>query len=234
MDKPRINWDKHIGKWTRYKEFETFLNSSYMYKVLTFLSQEYRKHNIYPKKQDIFKSFRLCDPDELKVVILGSEPYTNDKSTGLAFANSEGTISVDPPLVQLKNAVELDVCDGLKLDFDITLENWAKQGVLLLNTSLTSSEKIVNAHTKVWNKFMTFVVEFLSDRNPGTIFLLWGRQAQKFEAFSTFKLKDNSYIFRNVYPYKNNNFNMIWSCNHFSEANKIIKDTNGKEFCIEW
>ena len=236
MSKPIINWNKHVGGWYRYVDFGDFLNSHYMYRVLSHLSTEYKRVGVYPPKEDIFKSLRLCDPDILKVVILGSNPYCNIRSTGLAYGNPEGTYNISKAVSNIQRAVELDVNKGLKLDFDITLEDWAKQGVLLLNTSLTSIHHKTDSHSKMWEKFVKFVVEFIVIHFPGTIFMLWSDEAKKFEQLDeSWQIGDSCHVLKtDESPSDIVLTGKHWECEHFSKANKLITDMNGKEYKIDW
>lgn len=231
--KVRIDWSKYINKWSKYKDLVDFLNTKYMYSVLKYLDQEYKLHNIYPKKENVFKAFQLCDPSKLRVVIIGQDPYPNGQATGLAFANNEDTLSISPSLRHIRKAVELN-SDKINLDFDVTLESWAKQGVLLLNTALTVQYGQPNSHKKVWDKFTKFIIKFIGENFPGTIFLLWGAEAQKYEVIDDFNLTSRCYVMKQSHPSFAERRNRIWVCDHFKRVNKLIETNNGKEFCIKW
>jgi len=236
VSKPIINWGKHVGGWYRYVDFGDFLNSDYMYRVLAYLTREYKRVGVYPEKKDIFKSLRLCDPDMLKVVILGLNPYCTARSTGLTYANPEETYNISKSLSNIRRAVELDVHNGLKLDFDITLESWARQGVLLLNTSLTSFYTSSNSHAKMWERFTKFLIEFIAINFPGTIFMMWGEETQQFEKLDgTWALNDVCHVLRTEKsPMDVIQIGKEWECTHFSKANQLITDMNGKDYCIKW
>jgi len=213
----RINWNKYIEEWSTYKELNVFLNSNYMYSVLTYVYQEYNKYIIYPKRCNIFKAFKLCKPNKLKVVIIGSEPYIKGSANGLAFGNDNNNIKIDNSLQRIKRAVEKDLYNGLLLDFDYSLEKWAKQGVLLINTSLTVQHNLPKSHKKVWSKFIDFIVKFIAQNFSGTIFLLWGEEAQKYYDSTDFNLRKTCYVM------KVDDINANWECDHFSKVNKLLE-----------
>lgn len=228
-----VNWDKYFNEWNKYSEFNKFLNSNYMFSILKFLSQEYRRTTVFPAKNEIFKAFKMCDPHDLKVVIVGLEPYLNGKGTGLAFANKDTETTISPELVAIRNAVEKDV-NTIKLDFDVTLEKWAKQGVLLLNTSLTVRQNISHSHKEMWDKFTKFVLHFIGSRFPGTHIMLWGAEAQRYQNVDGFELKSTCYIYRYSHPKYNIDKMIDWNCKHFSMVNLLLEQQNGKEECIKW
>lgn len=227
----QVDWEKYIKEWSKYDELVDFMSTKYMYSVLKYLSQEYKNYNIYPERKNIFKPFELCKPDKIKVVILGNEPYFTGKANGLAFGNKDSLLSMSPELETIHRAVELDIYEGFYLNFDYTLEKWAKQGVLMLNTALTVKHNTPNSHKKVWDKFTKFLIKFIAMNFPGTIFLLWGEEAQKYEKIGSFDIGITSYVIKNTYPLKEN---INWKCNDFTKVNELIKNQNGEEFCIKW
>lgn len=234
MGLKKIDWYKYFGEWSKNNEWKEFLNNRYMYSVLKYLSQEYKSGKIiYPRRENIFKAFKLCNPHKIKVVILGQDPYYDGRATGLAFAN-EGLGKLSPSLKHIINSVEKDVHRGLKLDFDITLESWAQQGVLLLNTALTVQHNKPNSHKKVWDKFTKFVISYIAENKPGTIFLLWGNEAEKYKNINGYDINSHCYVKTHFHPAYAERKNIDWNCKHFSAVNRLIEQNNGKEFCIKW
>ena len=135
-----------------------------------------------PKLQDILKAFRLLPFDACKVVILGQDPYPQKGvATGIAFANKEGSSPTSPSLEVIKSSVLSLAESKEKAKFDVTLESWEKQGILLLNSSLTVHVNMPGSHQKVWKPAMEELVTNMSEANPKLFWILFGASAWKFE-----------------------------------------------------
>lgn len=212
--------------------YPNLISNNYFNKLITFLNKEYKTKQIYPKKQDVFNCFKLTNYHDLKVVILGNEPYFN-KATGLAFANKDNIREsvFSPSLLKIKDCIERDIKDGLYLDFDPTLEKWAKQGILLLNTSLTVVNNKPYSHEKYWNKFTKNVIKTINDEKTSIIFLLWGPEAREYKDLINHK---RHYILEYTNPIYAVNNNIDWKCPHFKEVNNILEQNNGREFIVNW
>ncbi len=179
---------------------------------------------ICPSKEDIFKAFRLTNLPDIKVVILGQDPYHTIRydnkpiATGLSFGvNDRGYI---PP--SLKNIVielESDL-EKFAIDFDYSLESWAKQGVLMLNTALTVQEGNPNSHSKYWESFIKRVLEVINNKTDNTIFILWGNHAKSFKKYltnPTFKFIESAH----PSPFSANHG--FFGSKPFSKANSYLK-----------
>ena len=209
------------------------MNDEYMRNVMVFLHEMYKTKYITPAKTDIFKPFKLTDLDELKVVIISDSPYINLRhATGLALANPNGIHDISRELEAVYKCIEESVYSGFYLDFDWSLESWADQGVLLLNSALTHIEnyKELNPYD-LWRNFMRQVVREISETQTGVQFLLLGNEAQYFERYIN---KSSSYVYSYEHPRDAVRENRMWCCPYFEEINTIICDNNGPEFCIEW
>lgn len=206
-------WLKHIDK-SWYERDKEFWNSDYMKKLIGYLGDRYKKATVYPEKDNIFRAFRLTPFDKVRVVILGQDPYPDGSATGLAFANSSDTLDISPSLKKIYESVERDMYEGLLIDFDYTLEEWAEQGVLLLNTALTVEKFNIGAHSKYWE---TFTQHILSMLLPGTHVCLWGNHAKMYEKF----LKD-CYVYKCTHPASAHYNKIDWKCDNFREINKNI------------
>lgn len=140
-------------------------------------SQRYTK-KIYPDKEDVFKAFRLTSFEDIKVVIIGQDPYYNEgQADGLAFSVKKGVKT--PP--SLKNIFkELVDNTGISYPTSGDLSNWAKQGVLLLNSTLTVEDKKPNSHVNYpWSIFTDSIIKYISDYKSNVVFILWGNFAIK-------------------------------------------------------
>lgn len=189
---------------------------------------------IYPKPDKCFRSFNTCRYNDLQVVILGQDPYHGkDQADGLAF--SSGIKGYCPPSLQnILKEVRDDIYPEQDLDLhdDFSLDRWARQGVLLLNTALTVEEGDPGTHSEVWREFTEHMINYINWKCPGVIFVLWGAHAKRFEKF----------ISPNLHPILTANHPSPLSANkggwfgnkHFSKINEIIAKNNGIEFCIKW
>ena len=147
----------------------------YIKKLETFLAKEYREKVIYPKKENIFRAFDLTDYNNVRVCVIGQDPYINpNQANGLAFAVAEG---VGPPPSLLNIFKEIESIYGEKPE-STTLEGWAEQGVLLLNTVITVRAGESNSHKDIgWEIFTDKVIQSLGEREAPVIFILWGTSA---------------------------------------------------------
>lgn len=212
----------YFGEWGRYLDFIT------LKKILTTLDLEYKTKKISPQKGDVFKVFDVCPYDKLKVVMLGQDPYPQHGiATGIMFGNNKTPIS--PSLEVIKNAlINPEFPDYSNYKLDITLESWAKQGVLLLNSALTVEENRIGSHIMLWRPFISHLLEEISNYNPGLIFVLFGNTAKTFLPY----INKNCPILTEQHPawYARNNSKMS---NHiFIEINKLLKDNNNLN--INW
>lgn len=167
------NMKNKLGDW--WPVLKPIFNSRRFVTLRTALKTEYANHRCYPSPGDVFRAFELTQFHDLRVVILGQDPYHNGVATGLAFSTNNGKMAPS-----LRNIVrELHDSHGLKVraDFDTSLEHWAKQGVLLLNTSLTVREKQPNSHKKLWDGFTLEVLKRIVAQHQSIVFVAWGKDA---------------------------------------------------------
>ncbi len=203
-------------------------NKDYFKELKQFLLQEKQQHFIYPSGKEIFNAFNCTPFDKVKVVILGQDPYHGKgQAHGLSFSVPFG---IKPP-PSLKN-----IFKELKADLDIpiaesgNLTSWAKQGVLLLNATLTVRAKQAGSHqNKGWENFTDAVISSLSENKEALIFLLWGRFAQNKASLIDSK---KHHILSAAHPSPFSAYNGFFGCKHFSKTNKIL-NKNGLE-TIDW
>lgn len=186
------------------------------------LDSMYRFKRVNPNKPDIFKAFELCPYSKLKVVFLGQDPYPQgNMATGLAFGNHKEVSEKDlsPSLKIIKDAViDLEVPHNITT-FDQTLESWAAQGVLLLNTALTVESEKPGSHAMLWRKFISHILKSLSFHETAIIYVLLGVEAQTFEPYID---KQYNYIIKHPHPASNARNNTKMDPNLFKDINKII------------
>lgn len=168
--KIETSWKKALSR-----EF----SEDYFVKLTEFVKSEYQKSTVYPRAKFIFHAFELTPFDKVKVVILGQDPYHGpNQANGLAFAVNKG-ISLPPSLRNIYKEIESDL--GRKPEsMSGDLENWAKQGVLMLNATLTVRAHSAGSHqNKGWEQFTDAVIKVLSEQKEHLVFILWGNYAQK-------------------------------------------------------
>ncbi len=163
--------------WKRVLEDE--FNEDYFSRLVEFVKKEYQESTVYPPARFIFRAFDLTPFDKVKVVILGQDPYHGPgQANGLCFAVDKG-ISLPPSLQNIYKEMENDLGQKSQ-NLEGNLENWAKQGVLLLNATLTVRAHQAGSHQKKgWENFTDRVIKVLSDKKEGLVFILWGNYAQK-------------------------------------------------------
>lgn len=190
----------------------------YMRDLIAFLDEERSRHRILPDPPNIFRAFTLTDFEDVRVVILGQDPYpTPGHANGLAFSVSEG-VALPRSLQNIYREVREDT--GAAPPPSGMLERWAGQGVFLLNTSLTVRAHQPNSHAgKGWEHFTTRAVEALSRRERPLVFLLWGRNArQKGELID----RSRHLVLEAAHPSPMSADRGFFGCRHFSRANDFL------------
>ncbi|MDG1189515.1 MAG: uracil-DNA glycosylase [Flavobacteriales bacterium] len=183
-----------------------------------FLIEEKKKYTIYPNGNKMFSAFNLCSFDKTKVVIIGQDPYHGpNQANGLCFSVSDG-INPPPSLKNIFKEIRDDIGD--EIPHSGNLEHWAKQGVLMLNATLTVRAKQAGSHQKKgWEEFTDFVIKTLSKDKEGLVFLLWGRFAQnKAELIDSNK----HHILTAAHPSPFSAHSGFFGCKHFSKTNTIL------------
>jgi len=197
----------------------------YYQKLRKFLVNEYSHYKIYPDMNNIFNSLKLADYNNIKVVIIGQDPYHEEgQAHGLSFSVQPG-IAIPPSLLNIYKELQDDL--GCYIPNNGFLEKWAKQGVLLLNNVLTVRRGLANSHKdKGWEEFTDNVIKILNEREKPIIFMLWGSCAKTKESLIT---NPKHYILKTVHPSPLSAHRGFFGCKHFSKANEIL----GTE-AIDW
>lgn len=213
------SWKNHLNT-----EFE----KDYFKELTTFVKSEYANHKVFPKGRQIFKAFDHCSFDDLKVVIIGQDPYHGDgQANGLCFSVNDG-VGMPPSLINIFKEIKAD----LGMDFPLTgnLEPWAKQGVLLLNATLTVRAQSPGSHqNKGWEIFTDAVIQTISEQKEGVVFMLWGAYAQRKGAIIN---GSKHKILASAHPSPFAANRGFFGNRHFSQANEFLVQA-GKE-PIEW
>ncbi len=207
-------------------EFE----KEYYLKLRRFLKEEYLggKHRIFPEMNNIFNALKYTDYDDVKVVILGQDPYHGyGQAHGLCFSVQKGTVP-PPSLVNIFKELKEDV--GVSQPSHGELTEWAKRGVLLLNTVLTVREGMAASHRGMgWEIFTDRVISLLNQREKPMVFMLWGNFAKSKGALLDGK---KHLILTAAHPSPLSAYNGFFGCRHFSLANEFLRKNGLEE--IDW
>ena len=212
-------WDELLGG--------LFSDERYL-KIREFLKYEYNNYIVYPDMYDLFNCFRYTPLNKLKAVILGQDPYHEpNQAHGLCFSVKKG-VALPPSLQNIYKEIQSDL--GIREPLCGDLTKWAKEGVLLLNTTLTVREHRANSHSKCgWAWFTDSVIKLISENTQNTVFILWGGNAR-----SKAPLIDGSkhLILQCAHPSPLSAFNGFFGCRHFSKTNEYLS-AHGKK-PVDW
>jgi uracil-DNA glycosylase len=213
------SWKEHLAP-----EFE----KPYFKELTAFVKKEYENKTVYPPPKEIFRAFDLCPFDNVKVVILGQDPYHGPKqANGLAFAVHEG-IRTPPSLQNIFKEIESDLKYPVSHDGD--LSRWAKQGVLLLNATLTVRAGAAGSHQHVgWEQFTDAAIAALSREREHLVFMLWGNYAKQKGAVID---RTHHLVLEAAHPSPFAADKGFFGCKHFSKANAYLADHGEKP--IDW
>lgn len=196
--------------------------------IRKFLIEEYSQREIYPPMHDIFNAFKMTAYNSVKAVILGQDPYHEpNQAHGLCFSVKEG-VKLPPSLVNIYKEIKSDL--GIIEPMQGDLTKWAKEGILLLNTTLTVRRARANSHSKCgWTWFTDEVIKLLSKREEPIVFILWGGNARSKKALID---KNKHYIIESAHPSPLSAYNGFFGSKPFSKTNEFLKSI-GKE-PINW
>ncbi len=204
------SWKQHLAQ-----EFE----QTYFKELVEFVRKEYASKKVYPSPANIFRAFELCPFDRVKVVILGQDPYHGaGQANGLCFSVNPG-VALPPSLQNIFKEIQSDV--GGELRTNGNLDDWARQGVLLLNATLTVLPGQAGSHQgKGWERFTDAVVEVLSREKEHLVFILWGRYAQeKGRVIDT----EKHLVLKSAHPSPFSAYSGFFGNKHFSQANEYLE-----------
>ncbi len=205
-------------------EFE----KDYFIKLTDFVRNEYKSRTIYPPAKDIFKAFDLCPVENVKVVIIGQDPYHGKgQAHGLCFSVKDG-VKIPPSLRNIYKELYDDI--GKPIPETGNIEHWAKQGVLMLNATLTVRAGNAGSHqNKGWETFTDAAIKLISEEKENLVFLLWGAYAQKKGAVINL---EKHYILKSAHPSPFSAHNGFFGNKHFSKTNEFLKSKGLNE--INW
>jgi uracil-DNA glycosylase len=213
------SWKNHLVQ-----EFE----KPYFTELIQFVKSEYKSHTVYPPGKEIFRAFDCCDFDQVKVVIIGQDPYHGPgQANGLCFSVRRD-VKMPPSLMNIFKEIRADLNKPFPPDGD--LERWSNQGVLLLNATLTVRASSPGSHqNKGWEQFTDAVIKEISEKKENVVFLLWGAYAQKKGEVIDRK---KHLVLMSPHPSPFSADRGFFGCKHFSKANEYLKSKGLKE--IDW
>lgn len=214
-----VDYDFPIA-WRRFIKIDTF--NDLLCDVIKKVNDEYLTKKIFPLKKDIFKALQLTSPNDIKVVIIGQDPYHGEgQACGLAFSVNDG-IKYPP---SLKNIFK-EVSDDMKVDIPKTgnLQHWAKQGVLLLNSTLTVQEGKPTSHKNIgWERITQNIIDSIALQRENIVYILWGSYAQKIGKGID---RENNLVIEEVHPSPLSSYRGFFGSKPFSRANEYLKNKN--------
>ena len=200
----------------------------YFQTLTDFVRQEYRQGTVYPPGKLIFNAFNLCPFSQVKVVIIGQDPYHGPgQAHGLCFSVNDG-VAFPPSLVNIFKEIKSDL--GKEIPLTGNLTRWAEQGVLLLNATLTVRAHQAGSHQKHgWEEFTDAAIRLLAEEREHLVFILWGAYAQRKGAFID---RNKHLVLASAHPSPLSAYNGFFGNKHFSQANEYLKMHGERE--IEW
>ena len=212
------------------KLLDSEFNSEYFKNLIAFIKEDYSKTTCFPKGSQIFNAFDFCPINNLKVVIIGQDPYHGPgQANGLCFSVNKG-IAHPPSLINIFKEIEVDL--GLKFENNKgDLSKWAQQGVMLLNATLTVKQDLAGSHqNKGWEVFTNKVIEVISNETNNTVFLLWGSFAKQKKKLIDMKKHK---VLESGHPSPLSANRGYWFGNkHFSECNDYLNSIGKSK--IDW
>ena len=203
------------------EEFE----KPYFAALTDFVRAEYAAGEVFPTGKNIFRAFDKCPFDNLKVVIIGQDPYHGvGQANGLCFSVNDG-VAFPPSLQNIFKEVSSDT--GAPMPTSGNLDRWAEQGVLLLNAVLTVRAHQAASHAgRGWEQFTDAVVRAIAERKSGVVYMLWGSYAQRKGAIAN---PSNNLILKSVHPSPLSSYRGFFGCRHFSQANHYLRSIGKSE-----
>ena len=212
--------------------FEMIINKEkemdYFKELEAFVNEQYELHTVFPPKEKLLRCFEFNDYDDIKVVIIGQDPYHDfNQANGLAFSVEKG-VKIPKSLVNIYKEAHDDV--GIDITDHGDLTSWAKQGVLLMNTVLSVEAHKANSHSgKGWEVFTHHMIEYMNEREKPIVFILWGKQA-----IDKAKLidEDKHYVIKSPHPSPLSAYRGFFGSKPFSKTNEFLRSIGEKE--IDW
>lgn len=205
-----------------YEILKTEFEKPYFQSLKAFLEDEYKNQTIYPNPNNIFNALNYCKYQDVKVVIVGQDPYHEpNQAIGLSFAVPEGE-KLPPSLKNIFKEIQSDL--NIECQQSGDLRRWAVQGVLLLNSVLTVRKGMANSHkNKGWENLTQSIITKLNDKQTPVVFVLWGNNAK---ALLPLIDQNKHFVLMSAHPSPLSAHNGFFGCKHFSKINSILQQNN--------
>lgn len=209
--------------------FKAEQQKDYFKPLMEFVDREYAEGICYPQKENIFRAFELTKPEQVKAVILGQDPYHEpNQAHGLCFSVLPGQTKLPPSLKNIYREITEEY--GSLNRENGFLEDWAKQGVLMLNTVMTVRKGSANSHKgRGWEVFTDNVVSYINRLNQPVVYLLWGSPSQKKESLLD---NPNHIILKAAHPSPLSAYRGFFGCGHFKACNEFLEEKGVKP--VNW
>lgn len=211
-----------------YKILKDEFEKPYFKNLLNFLTKEYSTCTVYPSMENIFYALNLVKFENIKVVIVGQDPYHEpNQAMGMSFSVQSST-KIPPSLANIFKEIESELNIKCLKNGDLT--RWAKQGVLLLNSVLTVKKGIANSHKNIgWETFTSKIISLINEKKEPVIFVLWGANAKALKPLIN---SPQHFVLTSSHPSPLSAYNGFFGCGHFSKINSILKQNN--KMPIDW
>lgn len=211
-----------------YKILKDEFEKPYFKNLLNFLTKEYSTCTVYPSMENIFYALNLVKFEDIKVVIVGQDPYHEpNQAMGMSFSVPSST-KIPPSLANIFKEIESELNIKCLKNGDLT--RWAKQGVLLLNSVLTVKKGIANSHKNIgWETFTSKIISLINEKKEPVIFVLWGANAKALKPLIN---SPQHFVLTSSHPSPLSAYSGFFGCGHFSKINSILKQYN--KMPIDW
>lgn len=201
--------------------FQNEFSKPYYIELYNFIKEEYSKNEVYPLADNIFNAFNLTPLSEVKIILLGQDPYHNTmQANGLSFSVPSEQKVIPPSLRNIYKELETDLESYIPNNG--YLKKWAEQGVLLLNTVLTVRAHEANSHKgKGWEKFTDEILRAVNEQDRPIVYMLWGKPAQ---AKTSMLNNPRHLVLKAPHPSPLSSYRGFFGCKHFSKANEFLKE----------
>jgi uracil-DNA glycosylase len=216
-----------------YNVLKHYIESPQFTEIGKEIAKQRKEGKVFPKREETFRAFQVTPFKKIKIVIIGMDPYPNEYkgepvACGLSFATRDVS-NLSPSSRQIFNCLKRSLySNDLLFPQDMDIASWAKQGVLMLNASLTVRAGEAGSHLKLWENFTTEVIKAIDRHLEGVVFCLWGKDAQKFGSLIG---EDNKCLIA-PHPVAASYNGGQWECDHFFKINNYLNKRN--ETTIKW
>jgi uracil-DNA glycosylase len=217
---------EHLGEWASTPLLDEF-KKPYMKNIINTLRRDRKLFTVYPSSIDVFKAYRLTSLKNIKIVILGQDPYPHNSANGLCFSSNESLEKIPKSLQNIFKEIDNDI--EYQPYHNPDLSRWAVQGVFLLNTVLTVKEKQLGSHASLgWKTFTKRTIELINEKPEPVVFLLWGAYAHKYNEL----ISSPHHVIMSSHPSPLSAYRGFLGSKCFSKANEFLNINYNEQ--IDW